>query len=98
LETGDDLVSAARMPGRAVALVGAGARLAARSSPTEKAEVVVVVVGKHHCSLEVQLLADPTVRLLAVANQGQLITFAQAEPPRSSLHELERLLENTVHS
>ena len=86
METGDDSVSAARMPDWAI----------------EKAEaavvVVVVVVGKHHFSPEVQLFADPTVLLFAIANQGQLITFAQTEPLRSSLHELEIMLENTVHS
>ena len=35
-----------------------------------KAEAVVV--GKRHYSLEVQLYAEPTVRLLAIANPGQL--------------------------
>jgi hypothetical protein len=53
---------------------------------------VIVVVGKHRCSLEVQLSADSTVRLFAVANRRQLIMFPQAESLRSSLHELEGLL------
>ena len=57
----------------------------------EKAEVVVI--GKHRCSLEVRLSADPTVRLFLVANSGQLIMFAQAESLRSSLQELEGLIE-----
>ena len=56
----------------------------------EKAEVVVV--GKHRCSLEVRLSADPTVRLFLVANRGELIMFAQAESLRSSLQELEGLI------
>ena len=43
-------------------------------------------------SLEVQLYAEPNVRLFAIANRGQLIMFAQAESLRSSLHELEGLL------
>ena len=45
-----------------------------------------------HYSLEVQLYAEPTVRLSVIANRGQLIIFAQAESLRSSLHELEGLL------
>ena len=57
---------------------------------TERADVVVV--GKRHYSLEVQLYAEPTVRLFAIANRGQLIMFAQAESLRSSLQELEGLL------
>ena len=52
----------------------------------------VVVVGKRHYSLEVQLYAEPTVRLLAIANRAQLIMFAQAESLRSSLYDLEGLL------
>ena len=56
-------------------------------------KAVVVGVGKHQCSLEVQLSADPTVRLFVTANRGQLILFAQAESLRSSLHKLEGLLE-----
>ena len=56
-----------------------------------KAEVVVA--GKHHCSLEVQLSADPTVRLFSIANRGPTNIFAQAESLRSSFEELERLLE-----
>ena len=51
------------------------------------------MVGKYRCSLEVHLSADPTVRLFAIANRGQLIVFAQAESLRSSLHQLEELLE-----
>ena len=51
------------------------------------------MVGKRHCSLEVQLSADPTVRLFSIANRGQLILFAQGESLRSSLHTLEGLLE-----
>ena len=51
------------------------------------------MVGKHRCSLEVHLSAEPTVRLFAIANLGQLIVFAQAESLRSSLHQLEELLE-----
>ena len=45
-----------------------------------------------HYSLEVQLYAEPTVRLSVIASRGQLIMFAQAESLRSSLHELEGLL------
>jgi hypothetical protein len=53
----------------------------------------VVIVGKHHCSLEVQLFVNPTVGLFAIANRSQLIMFAQTESLRSSLHGLEKLLE-----
>ena len=55
-------------------------------------EAEVVAVGRHRCSLEVQLSADSTVRLFASANWGQLKMLAQAESLRSSLHKLERLL------
>ena len=62
----------------------------ARSSLIEKA-AEVVVVGKHRCSLELQLSADPTVRFFVIVNRSHLIMIAQAESLRSSLHELERL-------
>ena len=51
------------------------------------------MVGKHRCSLNVQLSADPTVRPFAIANRRQLIMFAQVESLRSSLHQLEELLK-----
>ena len=64
----------------------------ARSHLIQKAEVIVV--GKHRHSLEVHLSTDPTVRLFAISNRGQLIAFTQAESLRSSLHQLEKLLED----
>jgi len=41
-----------------------------------------------------QFSADVTVRLLATAHPIQLMTFAQAESLRSSLHKLEGLLKD----
>jgi hypothetical protein len=53
----------------------------------------VVVVGKHSGSLILQFSTNPTVRLFVPANTRQLIVLAQAESLRSSLQELEGLLD-----
>ena len=77
-------------------LLSANSRSRVSRHPNQPAQTdrkaEVVVVGKRHYSLEVQLYAEPTVRLFAIANRGQLIVFAQAESLRSSLHQLEGLL------
>ena len=62
-----------------------------QSAQTDR-KAEVVVVGKRQYSLEVQIYAEPTVRLFVIANLGQLIMSAQAESLRSSLHELEGML------
>ena len=54
---------------------------------------MAIEVGRFRCSLELQLSANTTVRFFATAHRTQLIVFAQAEALRSSLHQLERLLE-----
>ena len=51
------------------------------------------MIGKHSGSLEVQFSANDTVHTFALtAPPRHLIMTAQAEALRSSLHELERLL------
>ena len=54
---------------------------------------MVVVIGKHTCSLELQFSANSSVCLLAIPHPSQLTMFAKAEALRSSLKELEGLLE-----
>ena len=54
---------------------------------------MVVVIGKHTCSLELQFSADASVCLLAIPYPSRLTMFAKAESLRSSLKELEGLLE-----
>ena len=54
---------------------------------------MVVVIGKLTCSLELQFSADASVCLLAIPHPSQLTMFAKAESLRSSLKELEGLLE-----
>ena len=54
---------------------------------------MVVVIGKHSCSLELQFFADASVCLFAIPYPSQLTMVAQAESLRSSIKELEGLLE-----
>ena len=51
----------------------------------------VVVVEKHHCSLELQFSANANVRLFANPYHSWLIIFAKPESLRSLLQELEEL-------
>jgi hypothetical protein len=53
----------------------------------------VVAVGKHSGFLDLQFSINPTVCLFATADIKQLIVLAQAESLRSSLQELEGLLD-----
>jgi hypothetical protein len=53
----------------------------------------VVTIGKHSGSLILQFSTNPTVRLFATAHTKRLIVLAQAESLRSSLQELEELLD-----
>ena len=54
---------------------------------------MVVIIGKHTCSLELQFSADASVCPFAIPHPSQLTMFAKAETLRSSLKELEGLLE-----
>ena len=51
------------------------------------------MVGKNSGSLEVGFSANDAVRTFANAHPRQLLIFTQVESLRSSLHELEGLLE-----
>ena len=51
------------------------------------------MIGKYSGNLEVRFSANDTVRTFATAYLLQKIIFTQVEALRSSLHELEGLLE-----
>lgn len=53
-----------------------------------------MIVGKHRYSLELQFSANTTVCLFVASHRSQLMTSAQAEYLRSSLHKLEELLKD----
>jgi hypothetical protein len=53
----------------------------------------VVAIGKHSGSLDLQFSANPTVRFFVTTHTKQLTVLAQAEFLRSSLQELEALLD-----
>ena len=54
---------------------------------------MVVVIGKRTCSLELKFSADASVCLFTIPHPNLLTMLAKAESLRSSLNELEGLLE-----
>jgi hypothetical protein len=52
------------------------------------------MLGKHPCTLELQFTSSTTVRLFATPERSYLIVSTQAEGLRSSLRELEGLLQD----
>ena len=54
---------------------------------------MVIVIGKHTFSLQIQFSTNSTVRVFATLYRSLLTTVVQAESLRLSLKELEGLLE-----